>query len=98
MTNGFLNLPWAVWGAIAVAIALVFVFFVPGADKIDTTSGIHFTVLRWFHSLCWLLIALNFFLRATNNETLAGIANLVAAGGGLVYLVFIVNFVQLMSE
>lgn len=82
----------------ASIVALVFVFFVPNAEKVNALTGIQFVIVRWFHSLCWVLIAINFFLRAFGGESTAGIANLFAAAGGITYLIFLINFVQSMGK
>lgn len=96
--NGFLNIPWLVWGGLALVVALVFVFFVPGAEKINATSGFQHIIVRWFHSLCWLLLAINFFLRAIGSDSVNGIANLVAAAGGITYALYMVNFMQVINR
>lgn len=98
MTQGFLNIPWIVWGGLALIVAAVFVFVVPPADKVNAASGFQFVVLRWFHSLCWLLIALNFFMRAMGDGRFNGMANLLAAGGGIAYAVYMIAFVQAASS
>ena len=43
----------------------------------------------------WVLLAISFFMSASRNETLVAWANPVAAAGGLMYLLFIVNFLRL---
>jgi hypothetical protein len=53
--------------------------------------------VRWFHSLCWLLIASNFFLRALGDKNANGIANLLGAIGGVVYVIYIITFVQVLK-
>jgi len=94
MNAGFLKIPWIVWGGLALIVALVFVFFVPGAETINILMGWQFVVVRWFHSLCWVLLALNFFLRATNSVALTKLANPVAAAGGISYALYIITFLQ----
>ena len=89
MTTGFLNIPWPIWGLGALVIAGVFAVFVPRADKVNALQGVGFVIVRWFHSLVWLLLALSFFLRAVENETISRLANPLAALAGLTYLVYI---------
>jgi hypothetical protein len=96
--NGFLNIPWVVWGGLALVVALLFVFFVPGAKKINATTGFQRIIVRWFHSLCWLLLAINFFLRAIGTDGANGVANLVAAAGGIAYALYMVNFMQVINR
>ena len=86
MIKGFLNLPWFAWAAVALLIATTYTFVWP--HKIVTvTTGFRFFVLRWGHTLTWLLLAINFVLRGLDpkfNSAASGIAAL----GGLIYLLF----------
>jgi hypothetical protein len=88
MIRGFLNLPWFVWAAVALLVAILYSFVWP-RDRIAELSSFRFLVLRWGHALTWLLISVNFILRGIDpkyNE----VANLIAAAGGFTYLLFIV--------
>lgn len=87
MVKGFLNLPWFVWAALALVIAVLYSFLWP-KDRIADLTGFRFLVLRWGHALTWLLISINFILRGLDSR-FDGIANLLAALGGLIYLLFI---------
>jgi hypothetical protein len=86
MLKGFFNLPWFVWAALAFVITVVYSFFWP-KDRIVELTGFRFLVLRWGHALTWLLISINFILRGLDPR-FDGIANLTAAAGGLIYLLF----------
>lgn len=97
MSSGLLNIPWLVWSALALVVALVFVFFVPGAEKLKKVEGLPHFIARWFHSLVWLLLALSFAMRALSNETVRGLADPVAALGGITYLIYIVTLVRVQS-
>lgn len=97
MDSGFLNIPWLVWSALALVIAAVFVFFVPGAEKLKTVKGWPYFIARWFHSLVWLLLALSFAMRALSNETIRGLADPVAALGGITYLIYIITLLRVQS-
>lgn len=88
MIKGFLNLPWFVWAAIALVIAVVFAFVWPQKEALEAT-GFRFFFIRWGHTLTWVLLAINFFLRGIS-PSLDGAANLVALAGGIVYILFIV--------
>ncbi|MBL8077492.1 MAG: hypothetical protein JNM55_05990 [Anaerolineales bacterium] len=87
MIKGFLNLPWFVWAGIALVVAVIYTFVWP-KDRIADLTGFRFLVLRWTHALTWYLLAVNFLLRGLDPK-FSGIANLVAASGGLIYLLFI---------
>lgn len=95
MVSGFLSLPWSVWGVLALLVSAVFVFVVPDADKVHAAVGLQFIIVRWFHSLCWVLLAANFFLRASGRPELAGLANLLGMGGGLAYAAYLLTLATL---
>lgn len=88
MIKGFLNLPWFAWAVPAFVIAVIYSFVWP-KDRIADLTGLRFLVLRWGHALTWLLISMNFILRGLDPR-FDGIANLTAAAGGLIYLLFMV--------
>jgi membrane associated rhomboid family serine protease len=46
-------------------------------------------VLRWGHSAVWVLLAISFFLRAADGESLASQANVLALVSGALYAVFV---------
>jgi hypothetical protein len=97
MNTGFLSIPWLVWGILSLVVAGIFAIFVPAAEKVNAAVGLQFIIVRWFHSLCWLLIASNFFLRALGDKNANGIANLLGAIGGVVYVIYIITFVQVLK-
>jgi hypothetical protein len=88
MIKGFLNLPWFAWAVVALLVAIVYSLVWP-KDRVTDPSGFRFLILRWGHALTWLLITINFVLRGIDpkyNEA----ANLFAAAGGLIYLLFMI--------
>ncbi|MFN8402733.1 MAG: hypothetical protein U0V48_04155 [Anaerolineales bacterium] len=86
MIQGFLNLPYFAWTAIALVIAVIFVFIWPH-KAVTTTTGFRYFVIRWGHALTWVLLAVNFALRGID-PSLNDAANLIAAAGGVTYLLF----------
>ena len=88
MIKGFLNLPWFVWAAVALAIAVIYFFIFPQKAFPMSAADFRFLVLRYAHTLTWLLLAINFLLRGLSAD-FNGTANSVAAVGGLMYLLFI---------
>lgn len=95
MTSGFLNIPWAIWGLLALGIAVIFVIVVPRRQKVYELQGMTFIIVRWFHSLVWLLLSVSFFIR--DIPALNGLANPLAALGGLTYLIYMVTLVRALS-
>ena len=88
MIKGFLNLPYFAWTALALVVAVIFVYVGPH-NKLTVTPGFRYLVIRWGHALTWVLLAVSFFLRGVS-PSLNGVANLIAAAGGLIYLLFMV--------
>jgi hypothetical protein len=93
---GFLGLSYYLWGIIGVLLAVVFAFIAPREQgKMSQTKYI---IVRWFHSLVWLLLALSFFLRGTENPTAIRAADIVAISGGIVYAIYFINTVRSMKQ
>ena len=86
MIKSFINLPYFAWTALALVVAVIFVYIGPH-NKLMVTPGLRYLVIRWGHALTWVLLAISFFLRGVS-PSLNGVANLIAASGGLVYLLF----------
>lgn len=86
MIKGFLNIPYFAWTAIALVIAVIFVYIWPH-KAVTATTGFRYFVIRWGHALTWLLLAISFLLRGVGPE-LNGGASFFAFAGGLVYLLF----------
>jgi cbb3-type cytochrome oxidase subunit 1 len=91
---GFLNTAWWIWGILALGVALMFVVFVPRSEKVRALHGMTFVIVRWFHSLVWVLLAVSFFLRATENETAVSLANPTSMAAGVVYVLYLVTMVR----
>ncbi|HEX9331885.1 MAG TPA: hypothetical protein VF896_08370 [Anaerolineales bacterium] len=88
MIKGFLNLHWFLWATLALVVAVIYSFVWP-QQAMTTATGFRFFMLRWGHTLTWILLAINFLLRGFS-PSLNGAANLIALTGGLMYLLFIV--------
>jgi len=88
MSKGFLNLPWFAWAGISILVA-VFYYFVWPQKAVTASSGFRFLMIRYAHTLTWALLAINFLFRGLS-PSFNGSANLIAAVGGLVYLLFMV--------
>ena len=91
--TGYLGLPFYIWGFICAGVALIY-FFVWPKQKPDAPvprpAGRQF-VLRWFHSLVWVFLAVAFFMWAgwLPGSGIAGVIALVALG---LYIAFMVMF------
>jgi hypothetical protein len=83
---------------ISLVIAGIFAVFVPNKARVNATTGWRYFVVRWFHSLVWICLAVAFLMQATENETLKSLATVVGALGGLSYLVYVMTFSRLNDE
>ena len=88
MIAGFLHLPYFAWAAIALMIALVFVYIWPHKN-VTVTTGFRFFIIRWGHALTRVFLAVSFLLRGVGPD-LNGVSSFFALAGGLMYLLFIV--------
>jgi type VI protein secretion system component VasK len=86
----FLGVPFSVWGLLALGVALLFAFVWP-KERVGDAHGLRLVILRWAHTLVWLLLALSFFMRATN---LPNLANPIALLAGLTYAFFIFTLIS----
>ena len=90
MTDSILGIPLTTWGIVCFGVAVVYFFVWPkpkGADQPPRSPRVHF-VLRWFHSLVWLLLAAACFLWAGGSS---GLANVLALLALALYLIFVVT-------
>ena len=80
-----LGVPLAIWGGVCLAVAAVWLFVWPSKT---TATGPRRFILRWFHTLVWLLLAAAAFLAGLN--LLGGVqsAQLAAWLALLTYFVF----------
>ena len=90
MSGGLLGIPWIVCATGAFVVAIVFVFVVPRSAD---TTGLEYLVLRWFHSLVWVLLGLAALAAQflPSNERLAGAFAQLAL---VVYVVYLITFVR----
>ena len=71
-----------------MVLTVVWIIFWP-SDKTTATAGMRFIILRWFHALVWLFLALAAFLAAFHLLGGASTARMVAFLALITYLVFI---------
>src|SRR5262245_28820826 len=86
------GLPWYVWGLLCLVVAAIYLVVWPRpAQKSGASARPPWRqfVLRWFHSLVWVLLALACFVQASAvaGSGAVGVASAVLAG--LMYLIFI---------
>jgi hypothetical protein len=88
MDTVFLGVPWFVWGFLCRAVAIIFTVIWPRGKHPGKARALQYLILRWFHALVWVLLAVSFFLR--DGKVLGGsaTANVLALLALLVYLIF----------
>lgn len=87
MIEGFLNLPWLAWAGLAFVVSVIYSFVWP-KKAVGVHSGFRFFIVRWGHTLTWLLLTFNFVLRGIS-PALEGAANILAVLGAVFYGLFI---------
>jgi hypothetical protein len=89
MNTPFLGVAWFVWGLLCVAVAVIFIVIWPRGKRPGKARGLQSLILRWFHALVWVLLAMSFLLRdgkVLGGPSTANVLALLALG---VYLIFI---------
>lgn len=79
------GVPWTALAAVALAVAAVYLF----VDTSAGSSGLRWIVMRWFHSACWLLLALAALAMARITPMPVGWANILGIAGGVTYAIFL---------
>lgn len=82
------GVPFFVWSGICLILAIVWVFVWP-ADRAVTLTGVRLFVLRWFHALTWLLLAIAALAAAFPALAATSIPRMVALAALAVYLTFL---------
>jgi hypothetical protein len=83
------GVPWLALAVGAAAIAVVYLF-VPVAGG---AVGLQWFVLRWFHTIAWIFLALAALVRAKVSDAPVEWVAPLAATGGLIYVVFMITTV-----
>lgn len=60
-------------------------------DTSGDATGLRWFIVRWTHSLCWVLLALAALAMSKLTPIPAGWAGIIGALGGVLHLVFIVT-------
>lgn len=86
------GVPLVVWGVICLALAILWIVVWP-SDKAVPEDGLRYFILRWFHALTWLLLALSAWVAAFNLPGGARTAKVMAYLSLPVYLIFLAAFI-----
>ena len=85
-----------VWGFICLSIAVLYLAFYPHSKNEILSGSSHkwrYLILRWFHSIVWLLLALSCFMWGEYIPGRTALANILALLSLLFYLTFMVALV-----
>ncbi|GAB4493820.1 MAG: hypothetical protein OHK0031_16860 [Anaerolineales bacterium] len=87
----FFGIPSPLLGLLCYVISAVWIFVwpKPKAGEAARSFGTHF-ILRWFHTLAWVLLAV-FFITSGRFALISTLAGLLALA---VYLVFVVTLLR----
>jgi hypothetical protein len=86
------GVPLVAWGTICLALTVVWTVIWPDGKAVPE-DALRFFVLRWFHALTWLLLALSAFIAVFNWFGGVRTAKVVAFLSLPVYLIFLATFV-----
>jgi hypothetical protein len=92
----FLGMPLSLYGVPCLLLAFAFMLIWP--YKKAPQHGWRRYVLRWGHSLVWLLLGLAAFAGGTLGPNGAALARGLALGGLLIYIIFVVTLVTTKPE
>jgi hypothetical protein len=87
MNVTFLGTPFLVWGGVCFVLSIIWVRFWP-SDRAAGVDAIRRFILRWFHALVWLLLAVAAWVAASGGAGGAATARIVAFLALITYLVF----------
>jgi len=83
----FLGVPLVILGIGCLVFAVVWCVIWPRA-KASSLSGVRYFILRWFHALTWLLLAIAAFIAAFGVLGGSGSASAVAFASLVSYIAF----------
>jgi len=92
MIKGFLNIPYFAWTALALIVAVIFVYVWPH-KIVNAPTGFRYFIIRWGHALTWLFLAISFALRGVGPDLNGGSSFFALAGGMLYFLFMLMTFI-----
>ncbi len=86
--NTFWGIPLWLCALVCFAMTCVWIFVWP-RERVSSTSGLRFIILRWFHALTWVLLALAALVGMTSQPWMPLVCRILAFGSLAAYLTFI---------
>lgn len=96
MSSRFLGVPWLFWGLATLVPATVFALIWP-RRLVVAASPLRYLILRWAHTLVWLLLGLSCVLRIPPQAESATVANGLMVVALAVYLGFVLILISRKS-
>jgi hypothetical protein len=90
----FLGISLMAWGFICLLIAAIYMIFYPHPKKVTHTDSYRkgrYVILRWFHSIVWLLLGISCFMWGDYIPGKTVLANILALLSLLIYVIFVVT-------
>lgn len=96
MNNGWYNIPWYVYaiGCAIIAILYLIIPVAPYKNYLWDGRSLMQVILRWFHSIVWILLAAACLYLQVNGEAGMEIAKQIALVGLGCYLIYLAVFVR----
>ena len=97
MVAALLGVPLLVWGCLCLLVAGIYLVYSPGlgdTGRLNSNPAWRYLVLRWFHSIVWLLLALSCFIWGEYIAGGAALANVLAIVSLVIYVIFILTFIS----
>jgi hypothetical protein len=86
----FVYAPPLAWSACCAVLAAIYYFAWPRKKAVGLPRGPRLFILRWFHSLVWVLLGVALGSYALPPGKVRAVAKLLAVLALLVYIVFVV--------
>jgi hypothetical protein len=88
-----LGIPLPILGLVCLLLTIVWLFVWP-RDRAASVAIIPYIILRWFHALTWLSLAVAAFIASYDGPGGASLAKPIALLSLIVYLIFMITFIN----
>jgi hypothetical protein len=88
MQQKILDNIWLILAIVAVIIAALYAFVIPNSKVTPDLNAIQFFILRWLHSIVWVLLAIMFLIRAQLVPLSITIGNTIGYSALACYIIF----------
>ena len=91
--KNILGIPFSTWGYVCLVFSIIYLFVYPKPSKKYSVRLPRF-VLRWFHPMVWILLAVSSFIRRVDFLEQYQVPLFLAVIGLVIYIVFIIYFIR----